>query len=234
MDISKINLDLTQLYLEMARSVFTKVYFAGDRPPELVLLTDGIEPALGIEFALTSVTIIYTYLSLEAFANYYLYFIWEACKAFYEVSECQKQKHPAPNKKMIPPYHSFYQKYGHYDKFEELKKTDLRDLDTRIKVLCEAFEIRKIHEVNVRLWQQFKGLLKQARHFLVHPFPDPTKFPKMMDTLLRDTKGGEYVQIAQDIIKHFYKETRAEMPEWVEKNTLFSIGGFEYLHKKNC
>ena len=68
----------------------------------------------------------------------------------------------------------------------------------------------------------------------MHPFPDPTEFPKMMDTVLKDTKGGEYVQIAQNIIKHFYKETGAQMPEWVEKNTLFSIKGFKYLYKNNC
>lgn len=234
MDISKLNLGLTQLYLEMARSVFTGVHHPEKKPKKQILAEEGIDPLAGIIFSITTVTVIYSYLALEAFANYHLYKIWENSKIAHKTFENFKQKDPEGGNQMIPTYNNFYKDYGQVDRFEDLKRTDLKDIDKRIKVICEAFKIRKIHDADTRLWQEFKGLLEKARHFLVHPFPDPTKFQDMMKTLLWEKKPGEYVQIAQNIIKHFYMETKQEVPEWVEKNTLFSSKGFNYLHKKNC
>ena len=40
---------------------------------------------------------------------------------------------------------------------------------------------------------------------------------------------GIWVGIAQEIIKYFYVELKHDVPEWVEKNTLFSIKGIQYL-----
>lgn len=234
MDISKISLSLTHLYLEMARSVFTGIHHPEKKPQDQILAEEGIDPFAGIIFSITTATIIYSYLALEAFVNYHLYQIWETSRIAHGAFEDLKQKKPSWAEKTIPIYRNFYQDYGQFDQFEDLKQTDLNDLGKRIKVICEAFKIRKIHDVDTRLWQQFKELLEKTRHFLVHPFPDPTKFQDMMKTLLWEKKLGEYVQIAQDVIKHFYIETGKEVPEWVEKNTLFLIKGFEYLHKKNC
>lgn len=98
-----------------------------------------------------------------------------------------------------------------------------------MKVICEAFKIPKIHEVDAKLWQEFKELLEQARHFLVHPFPDPAKFQNMMNTLLWQRKMGEYTQTTQNVVKHFYNQLGREVPKWVENNTLFLIKGFECL-----
>lgn len=234
MDISNINFRLTQLYLEMARSVFTEVHLPEKKAKERILAEEGIAPFAGISFLITSVTVIYSYLALEAFANYHLYKIWEDSRRVNKSFEELKRKDPKLVEKWIPTYGNFFQDYGKVDRFENLKLTDLKDLDKRIKVICEAYRIRKIQDVDTKLWQEFKGLLEKARHFLVHPFPDPTKFQDMMNIILVEKKLGQYVQIAQDIIKHFYAEKGQEVPDWVEKNTLFSIKGFEYLHNNNC
>lgn len=151
MDISRINLSLTQLYLEVARSVFTGIHHPEKKPKEQVLAEDGVDPLSGIAFSVVSVTVIYSYLALEAFANYHLYRIWEYSQVAHETLEDLKRKDPEVVKNTKPTYDDFYQKYGSIDQFENLKRTDLRDLDKRLKVICEALEIRKVHEVDVTL-----------------------------------------------------------------------------------
>jgi hypothetical protein len=184
MDISRINLGLTQLYLEMARSVFTGIHHPEMKTQEQIMAEEGINLLAGIMFSITTVTVIYSYLALEAFSNYHLYQIWKASKRAHEAIEDLKQKNPEQVKNIIPAYNEFDKLYGRYERFEDLKQTDLRELGERIKVICEAFKIPKVHEVDCELWEEFKGLLEKARHFLVHPFPDPTKFQDMMKTLL--------------------------------------------------
>lgn len=233
MDFSKINLSLTQLYLEMARSIFTGIHPPENKTIDQILAEEGIDPFAGIIFSITSVTVIYSYLALESFTNYHLYKIWETSRKAHEAVEDLKQRDPKVAEKIIPTYDSFYKDYGRFNRFEDLKQTNLKDLDKRIKVICEAYKISKIHDTDTKLWQEFKGLLEKVRHFLVHPFPDPTKFQDMMKTILQEKKLGHYVQIAQDIIKHFYMETGIEVPNWIEKNTLFLIKGFEYLKKNS-
>jgi hypothetical protein len=234
MDVPQINLSLSHLYLEMARSIFTGIHLPEKKSTKQILDEKGIEPLAGIIFSITSATIIYSYLALEAFANYHLYQIWEYSRKAHDEFEELKQKDTKLEEKMMIAYANFYQDYGKVDKFEDLKETDLKMLDKRIKVICESLKIHKIHDVDAKLWQKFLELLKKARDFLVHPFPDPTKFQDMMKTLLIEKKIGEYIQIAQEIIKHFYKETGKKVPDWVEKNTLFLSKGYEYLDKKNC
>lgn len=221
MDIDKINLHMTQLYLEMARSVFTGIHHPEIRAEE------EFNAITGTIFSITTVTIIYSYLALEAFSNYHLYTIWGHSKKAHKAIEELKQRDPEHTQKIIPTYDQFYQNYGRYDRFEDLKTTDLRELGKRMKVICDAFKIPRIHEVDPRLWQEFKGLLEKARQFLVHPFPDPTKFQNMMKTILWERKIGEYAQTAQNMIKYFYNQLGQEVPNWVEKNTLFLSKGFE-------
>lgn len=229
MDIAKINLGLTQLYLEMARSVFTGIHHPELKPQEDITTEEEFDPIAGTIFSITTVTIIYSYLTLEAFSNYHLYKIWEHSRRAHKAIEELKQRDPKHTKKIIPSYDQFYQEYGRYDRFEDLKQTDLRELGERMKVICDAFEIPRIHEVDTRLWQEFKGLLEKARQFLVHPFPDPTKFQNVMKTILWEKKIGEYVQTAQNVIKYFYTRSGGEVPKWVDNNTLFLIKGFECL-----
>lgn len=230
MDSSKITLNLPHLYLEMARAVFTNIYSKGEKPDEELMTEDGISSVAGVLFAATSATIIYSYLSIEAFANYHLYDIWEHSRTAHEAFAKLKGENPEAAKNVMPDLDSFFQKYGHINEFESLKSTDLRELGERINVLCEAEEIRKIHDADPELWQSFQELLRRARHFLIHPFPDPTRFHDMLKIILMETELGEYPEIAQRMIRHFYEEKGKSAPDWVGGNTLFRFEGIEYLH----
>lgn len=227
------NYNVPQLYLEMARAVFTGVHHPEKKTLEQICDEDGMDPLLGIQFAMVSVTILYNYLAIEAFVNVYIYKIWNESRIIHWAVEDLKQKNLKLTENSKPRYDDFYQKYGKKFPFEKLKETDLRDLAKRIKVVCKEFNIRQIYEVNNKLWQEFIGLLGKVRHYFIHPYPDPTKFEEMMKTILLEQKGGKYLQIAQDIIKHFYVETKRDIPKWVEQNLLFTIKGFEYLYKKD-
>lgn len=233
MNTSNIDYKVPELYLEMARSAFTTLRHPGKKTVEQIYEEDGGGPLFQIQFAMISVTIFYSYLALESFVNERLYEIWETARIDHKTFEDSKQKNLKLAESLKPTYDSFYQEYGKTEPFEKLKETYLRDLAKRIKVVCKELKIRQIYKVNNKLWQEFRGLLEKVRHYFIHPFPDPSKFDKMMRTILMEQKAGKYVQIAQDIIKHFYNETRKDIPKWVDNNLLFTITGFEYLYKKD-
>ncbi|MCH7764196.1 MAG: hypothetical protein IIB95_10720 [Candidatus Marinimicrobia bacterium] len=147
---------------------------------------------------MTSVTAIYSYMTIESFANYHLYEIWEQSRFAHNKIERIKDSHSLKGYITTAIFDNFYKNYGHIEKFEDLRKTDLRDLKTRLKVLCEELEIRKIHEVDPLLWQDFNSLLL-ARNFLIHPIPNPKEFQTMMKNLLMKTEGGKYVNVAERV-----------------------------------
>jgi hypothetical protein len=223
-----ISLPVTQCYLEMARSFCVEIERFTKKLEKEEFHEGWIDPIASISFSLSSVVILYSYLSLESFTNYNLYQIWEKSKKDHQIYETHKQENPNFPE---PPSQSFYYEYGHHNDFRQLKHTKLKDLSMRIKVLCEGLGIPKIHESNPKLWQNFTELLEQTRHFLVHPYPDSTKFDNVSKSVL-EKNAFEYVQIAQMIIKHFFIETNDIVPEWVENNVLLSIKGFEYYYKK--
>ncbi|MBC8402377.1 MAG: hypothetical protein H8E14_12885 [Candidatus Marinimicrobia bacterium] len=219
-DKYKINLDITRNYLEMARSVFTAFENVPDK--------DKIDETkwAGLIFATTSVTVIYSYMSLEAFINYQLYRVWDNSHLAFISNERLKRKQTGNSINPLYPY--FYDKYGHVDEFYKLKDTGIGDLGDRIKLLCRSFQINQIYDTEPSLWQAFKDLHKNARHFLIHPFPNPKEMNEIM-TRLFNTQTGTYVAIAGSIITHFYKERGEEEPGWIYNNTAFKISSFEYI-----
>lgn len=121
-------------------------------------------------------------------------------------------------------YPEFFKKFGEVEKFENLKRTDIK---TRIKELCKDLEIEAIHEVEDELWQDFLSLVKDVRHFLVHPYPAPDVFHKRIKQLL--SKEPIYPEIAGKIIAHFYIETNTPIPPWLGNNQLFKNASVDLL-----
>ncbi len=101
------------------------------------------------------------------------------------------------------------------EKFEKLRWTGVK---TRIRELCKCVGIRPIHDLDKELWNCFKTLVRDARHFLVHPRPDPD-FDKIIKQLL--SKEPIYPEIASRIIAHFFTETKMPIPSWLRKSELF-------------
>lgn len=77
------NLDNPHNYLEMARSVFTGIHEPKEIKKQEDENTKGKKQA-GILFAMTSATVIYSYMAIESFINYWLYKIWEDSRYFHD------------------------------------------------------------------------------------------------------------------------------------------------------
>lgn len=226
MSKQSFNLDLPHHFLEMARSVFTHIYAPKDKK-EVKIDSKNEQHYAGIIFSMTTATVIYSYMAIESFINYRLYKLWEDSRDVHATVERAVERNPALQ--IVPRLDDFYNSYGKENEFEKLSRTDLSDLKTRVKVVIDGLEIRQIHSTNPQLWSDFNQLLTQARHFLIHPFPDPTKFQEIMKKLLMETPAGKYAETAASIIKHFYEEKKDTPPDWIEKNTVFKIAGFESL-----
>ena len=50
-----------------------------------------------------------------------------------------------------------------------------------------------------------------------------------MNKLLMETAAGKYAETAAGVIEHFYLGKNKDVPDWIKKNTVFRIIGFEYL-----
>jgi len=136
---SKINLRLTQSYLELARSMFTGIYHPQGKSIGQIVKDEGVDPYAGVIFSMTFATVIYSYLALEAFTNYQLYSIWGTSRAMHEEWENLAKKNPEIAKTHRPTYNDFYEKYGHIDEFRRLKDTDLKYLERRLNVITQAY-----------------------------------------------------------------------------------------------
>lgn len=216
-----IKIKLSQIYLETARSyLYSSIR---SRPiEELINDNEFQHDKSTFILGLASISTLYSYLAIESFINYNLYELWEHSRTAKESIDRINQENPSMN--AIPIYQDFYNKYGKFDDFSEIRKTDLRELKERIKVLCKEFEYPQIHEVNPELWRDFTGLLESTRHFLVHPNPEEKEFHKFSQSLIQDVNLFiKYPTIAANIIAHFYHSAKAELPEYLNKNEIFII-----------
>lgn len=211
---SKITYHMTQCYLEMARAGCTK----WDLPDAKQFSSNGeLRNLVGqFSFLITSLTIIYSYLAIEAFVNWYLYKIWKKSRdTSGEV------------------YGTFYQEYGQTDEFTKLKDTDLADLKKRIKVLCDSYQVPHIYKSSPKLWQEFNDLLEKVRHFIIHPFPEPIKFDEYMKMIQEKHGLRNWAKIAEGIISHFFENKNKSLPKWLRQNQFFTIKGFELVREEN-
>lgn len=165
---------------------------------------------------------IYSYMAIESFINYGLYDLWKHSRtAKKSIDEANKLN---PDLNAVPIYKDFYEKYGLLDDFTDIRKTKLRELKERIKILCKEFNYPFIHDSNPQLWSDFTGLLENARHFLIHPNPEQKEFHKLSKMLVQDISLFiKYPEVAANIISHFYTSAKKELPEYLLKNRIFII-----------
>ena len=207
----KITLDLTHCYLEIARSSIVSLSL-DDPKSKCFLQEHGYDPIVNATISIVSVTIIFSYLSIESFINYHLYRIWE-----------KRADHSYASKR-------FLEIFGAIDDFRKLKtKKKVKELGERIKTLFELLSYPKPHEVNPRLWQDFKDLNEISRHFLVHPYPSDQFFNENLRRIGLETPTEKYVNMAQEILPHFYKQGGLKPPDWLNKNTLVRFEGIRFL-----
>ena len=201
-------------YFEMARAIsnvlIEEMKNWEENPPDV-----DEEQMANVQFSLVSTIIIQCYMTIEAFINEELKNLWENSRKL----KNGKSKQP-----------EFYGKYGHYDNFEDLKnEKDLRNLGDRIKIICKTREISQIHESDKKTWKFFKKMEKVYRHYLIHIYPDNTKFHDLVNDILTKNELGKYFETVQKIISHFYNQQGDNPPEWLKDSTLYKFSGLDYF-----
>lgn len=203
--------NLTHCYLEVTRGSMMQVHakVPSDRADDEVEISNDIVSAV---FALTSITIIYSYLSLESFTNYRLFHLWQQRRANTEFS-----------KRLL-------RELGESGSFEEpCENSKVHELHKRIRVVCRVLGYKEPHIAIPATWRRFNELAKDSRHFLVHPHPDADFFQGRMKLIIMETKTGEYVRVVEELLTFMYQQGGKSVPEWLSKNTLLAFRGAELI-----
>ena len=209
---------LSKIYLEIARSIVNQPlqdlciwYRQSDRN------IDDQNKFLNIGYGILSISCIYSYLSIESFCNRQLFEASDyVSKVKPDIDRLRKQ-----GIKLEPLYGEKFEPYRPENYFFELKE--------KVKNLCEYFKLEPISKQDPKLWDDFNQLLKDTRHFFVHPKPFPKEFQEYMSKILGEHKPITYIRIAEDILKYFYQGMKYEIPNWLQKNELFKFKGIEVI-----
>lgn len=208
-------LSLTQSYLETARSVQTiqfvsqhKSYNPDQNPPHPHF------PNVILSFA--SIACIYSYMSIESYVNYLLHQTWALCRSGQESASLSDPR----DFRNLPLRDAF----AAVKKFEQLSgRKEIRELPERIKTICDIHNWRQLHTADCNAWQRFLDLADNARHFLIHPFPDTDKVQNTMSKILTQHYIKEAPSIAEVTIGHLYDVQGIERPSWLTANEIFTI-----------
>jgi hypothetical protein len=207
----KITYNLSHCYLEVARGSMTTIHHQSGSLDKF-LSGHAPEPLANAILSLVSITVIYSYLTIESFVNYQLFRLW-------------KRRHDGSQEAK-----NFLQELGDPEKFEKLKNHNkVRDLGERLKTLCVLLGYQKPHEAIPETWQKFNDLVETSRHFFVHPHPEKEFFQNNLSRIGMQTKAGEYVKVAEEILSFLYARSRKQPPTWVNCNTLLEFKGVELL-----
>lgn len=203
--------NLTQDYLEVARSALNPIH--GKVSNKSQESDTGPSPELANAiFSVVSISIVYSFLSLESFLNYQLHQIWE-------------RRHDNSIEA-----NRFLEELGDESEFINLKGYNkIRDLPEKLKTICHLFSYPKPYEAIPKTWQHLNDLVKVSRHFIVHPYPDSDYFNTNMSRIMMVTEGGIYVKVVEDIIKFLYKNSSKPIPDWVSENQLIEFRGVNLI-----
>ena len=203
-----------QWYLEIARSALS-VLDGEDIWKNMQ--TADYNTLANIGYAWKSVVVINSTLAIEAFCNNKLFRIWQ------RGSTCEEGKR-------------FIQIFGEIKDFAKLRDDrkngkKVRELTERVKTLFNIMGFQPVSIKDLGLWQNFCKLVKDSRHFLVHPFPDDKKLDECLN-LLKNQDCNLYSDTAAEIIRYFYEHRSQSIPKWLDGNVLFDIRTVEYLGGK--
>jgi len=204
---------LSHTYLEIARAATGPLPF---RHPsgnlDAFIENHGPDPMANAILGVVSISVIYSYLSLEAIVNYWLFQLWE-------------ERHNGSHRSQ-----RFLRLLGDVAPFEKYKThASIKELGERIKSLCAILGIPKPHEAIPETWSRFKDLAEAFRHFLIHPVPDSRKFHETMKRMLEEQPSGVYVQVATELIGYMYERMGMPVPIWLSRSTLLRFGSVELL-----
>lgn len=192
---------VSKAYIELAK----------DRLKYLKEITSNGEIDLETQFALCSVITNYSYAAIEAFANGSLFKDWVYSKHRFS---------PQFNDSYVELYNQeqlkkFFDKYGHFKEFSEFKDSDLKELKDKLRIMCDLAGIKRISEVNGKLWGDLNNLLRESRHFLIHIDSSPELFDSQTRKITDIKTLEKYTQIASWTIAHFFLQKGHQFPDYL-------------------
>ena len=197
------SIHLTRAYLEVARAI------AG--PLELIERGEDESQFRNALTALVSITVVYSYLAVEAWVNNRLYEVWSMRREPLPIPKC------------------FLEELGDEDDFASYKRhPKVAELKDRIKTLCRILGWKAPHTEIPATWNRFNDLSKKARHFMVHPYPDQEFFHEIVDRMLTEPLG-QWVDTASEVFGFFFRQSGVEPPHWVVRSTLLRVPRVEVL-----
>src|SRR3990172_5642559 len=104
-------------------------------------------------------------------------------------------------------------------------RNKLKDLKSAINELCCQLKIQPVHAKEPNLWRQLNEVLKKTRDFFVHPNPD--EFNAFMKIAGEQNAWAFPSNVASGIIRYFYEQTGANIPDWLQKNVDFKVTKLE-------
>ena len=157
MEKNSVDIKVMQSFLETARSIHNIELKTNSE------MDFNMTNIASVSLGLTAISIIFSYMTIEAFVNKELYKAWKKYRHIKKLSD----KDPTFIKEM--PNIDLYKKYSSCDDFKNLKNMGLGELKKRINDLCDIKGIDRIYKIDNGLWSKFLEFEKKARHFLTFP-----------------------------------------------------------------
>ena len=162
----EVKIKLSQIYLEIARSfIYSSVRSRSF--DDLLKDEEFKHDQSTFIFGMASVTTLYSYMAIESFINYGLYDLWKHSRSAKKSIDEANQLYP--NLNAIPIHKDFYDKYGKLDDFAEIRKTKLKELKERVKVLCKEFNYPQIQRSQSTIMVRFYWTVRKCATFFSSP-----------------------------------------------------------------
>jgi hypothetical protein len=207
----RINFDPPHCYLEVARAALTPVHAntpASGKDEDLELSPDLVSA----KFSMVSISVIYSFLAIEAFVNHELFRLWD-------------RRHDGSVEAK-----NFLSELNDPSTFEELKgNSKIRELPERIKTLCRLLQFPAPHSAIPHTWRNLSELVRASRHFLVHIYPEPQYFHRNMSRIMSKTQAGAYVRVVEELLSFLWTQGKVTPPPWLTQNTLLRFRGVDLL-----
>ena len=146
------------------------------------------------EFARVSCVYIYSYSAITAFVSEQLYAIWKK------------------------PGNRLREEFSSFGNFNDLMRSEFRDIKRALKKLARLNDITPFHEANPKVWQELNKFLREYRNYFAHP--DPESFSDFINGIgCHQLNLGP--RVATEIIKYFYTATGTPVPGWLSERGIF-------------
>lgn len=146
-----------------------------------------------------SITYVHSFMALDAFVNGQLFCLWR------------------------DDHREFRKRHRVVDDFSTLLlHRKYFDLKSRARLLCDELDIAPLHQAVPAAWNSFCQIVRNARHFMVHPNPQAGLANQAIMPAAEQPHGLP-IDTVQSIISYVYSASGRTPPSWLDRTTRFSF-----------